>query len=163
MSEYPMADGWWKRERGKGREESTPKGSPQGKLHREGNAEQYHTNQVGVCHTQGVGRENPKNRSRTCKGTDGRGPQSREGRDEGGRLSEPERKKVKMKSLSRLRLFATPWTLTCQAPLSVGFSRQEYWSGLPFSSPGDLPHPAIEPGSPALRADALPCEPPGKP
>lgn len=59
--------------RGKeGREESTPKGSPQGKLHREGNAEQYHTNQVGVCHTQGVGRENPKNRSRTCKGTDGR-------------------------------------------------------------------------------------------
>ena len=59
--------------------------------------------------------------------------------------------------------FATPLTAACQAPLSVGFSRQEYWSGLPFSSPGDLPDPGIEPGSPALQADSLPTELPGKP
>ena len=64
--------------------------------------------------------------------------------------------------LSRARLFATPWTIAYQAPPSMGFSRQEYWSGLPFPSPGDLPHPGIEPGSPALQADALPSEPPGK-
>ena len=50
---------------------------------------------------------------------------------------------------------ATPWTVTCQAPLFMGFSRQEYWSGLPFPSPGDLPDPAIKPGSPALQADSL--------
>ena len=50
---------------------------------------------------------------------------------------------------------ATPWTVACQAPLPMGFSRQEYWSGLPFSSPGDLPHPGIELGSPALQADDL--------
>ena len=66
-----------------------------------------------------------------------------------------------MKSLSRVRLFATPWTVARQAPLSMGFSRQEYWSGLPFPSPGDLPNPGIEPGSPVLQADALPSEPPG--
>ena len=71
--------------------------------------------------------------------------------------------KVKMKSLSRVRLFATPWTVAYQAPLSVGFSRQECWSGLPFPSPGDLPDPEIEPGPPALEADALPWEPSGKP
>ena len=47
--------------------------------------------------------------------------------------------------LSRVRLFATPWTVACQAPLSVGFPRQEYWSGLPFPSPGDLPDPGIKP------------------
>ena len=58
--------------------------------------------------------------------------------------------KVKVKSLSRVRLFATPWTVAYQAPLSMGFSRQEYWSGLPFPSPGDLPNPGIEPGSPVL-------------
>ena len=57
---------------------------------------------------------------------------------------------------------ATPWTVARQAPLSMGFSRQEYWSGLPFPSPGDLSNPGIEPRSPALRADALPPEPPGK-
>ena len=57
----------------------------------------------------------------------------------------------------------TPWTLASQAPLSVGFSRQEYWSGLPFLSPGDLPDPGIEPRSPALQEDSLLCEPPGKP
>ena len=58
---------------------------------------------------------------------------------------------------------ATPWTVAHQAPLSMGFSRQEYWSGLPFPSPGDLPKPGIGPGSPALQADALLSEPPGKP
>ena len=67
-----------------------------------------------------------------------------------------------MKSLSRVQLFATPWTVAHQAPPSMGFSRQEYWSGLPFPSPGDLPHLGIEPGSPALWADALTSEPPGK-
>ena len=68
-----------------------------------------------------------------------------------------------MKSLSRVRLFATPWTVAYQAPPSMGFSRQEYWSGLPFPSPGDLPDPGIEPGSLTLQADALTSEPPGKP
>ena len=57
----------------------------------------------------------------------------------------------------------TPWTVACQAPLSMEFSRQEYWNGLPFPSPGDLPSAVIEPGSPALQADSLPSEPPGKP
>ena len=52
----------------------------------------------------------------------------------------------------------TSWTVACQAPLSMGFSRQEYWSGLPFPSPGDLPNPGIKPGSPALQADSLPTE-----
>ena len=70
---------------------------------------------------------------------------------------------VKVKSLSHVRLFATPWTVAYQAPQSMGFSRQEYWSGLPFPSPGDLPNPGIEPGSPALQTDALPSEPLGKP
>ena len=65
--------------------------------------------------------------------------------------------------LSCVQLFATPWTVAYQAPPSMGFSRQECWSGLPFPSPGDLPDPGIEPGSPALRAVALPSEPPGKP
>ena len=68
-----------------------------------------------------------------------------------------------VKSLSRVRLFVTPWTVAHQAPLSMGFSRQEYWSGLLFPSPGDLPNPGIEPRSPALQADALSSEPPGKP
>ena len=68
-----------------------------------------------------------------------------------------------VKSLSRVRLFVTPWTVAQQAPLSMGFSRQEYWSGFPFPFPGDLPDPGIEPRSPALRADALTSEPPGKP
>ena len=66
--------------------------------------------------------------------------------------------KVKVKSLSRVRLFATPWTVAYQAPPSMGFSRQECWSGLLFPSPGDLPDPGIEPRSPALQADALPSE-----
>ena len=71
--------------------------------------------------------------------------------------------KVKVKSLSRVRLFATPWTVVYPVSASMGFSRQEYWSVLPFPSPGDLPDPGIEPGSPALQADALTSEPPGKP
>ena len=60
-----------------------------------------------------------------------------------------------VKSLSRVQLFATPWTVTHQAPPSMGFFRQEYWSGLPFPSPGDLSDPGIKPRSPALQADAL--------
>ena len=56
-----------------------------------------------------------------------------------------------------------PWTAAHQAPLSTRFSRQGYWSGLPFPSPGDLPNPGIEPGSPALQADSLPIELEGKP
>ena len=68
-----------------------------------------------------------------------------------------------VKSLSRVQLFATLWTVAYQAPPSMEFSRQEYWSGLPFPSPGDLPDPGIEPRSPALWADALTSEPPGKP
>ena len=67
-----------------------------------------------------------------------------------------------MRLLSCVRLCATPWPVAYHAPLSMGFSRQEYWSGFPFSSPGDLPDPGIKPGSPALQADALPSEPPGK-
>ena len=70
---------------------------------------------------------------------------------------------VKAKSLSRVRLFVTPWTVAYQASQSMEFSRQEYWSGLPFPSPGDLPNPGIEPGSPTLQANALPFELPGKP
>ena len=68
--------------------------------------------------------------------------------------------------LSHVRLFKTLWTIARQAPLSLGFSRQEYWRGLPFSSPGDLPDSGIEsrsPVSPALQADSLLCEPPGEP
>ena len=59
--------------------------------------------------------------------------------------------------------FVPPCTAVCKAPLSVGFSRQEYWSGLPFPSPGDLPDSGIESRSPALEADALTSKPPGKP
>ena len=69
---------------------------------------------------------------------------------------------VKVKSPSRVRLFVIPWTVAYQSPQSMEFSRQEYWSGLPLPSPGDLPDPGIEPWSPALQADALPSEPPGK-
>ena len=57
----------------------------------------------------------------------------------------------------------TPWTVACQDPLSMEFSRQEYWSVLPFPSPGDLSNPGIEPESPMLQADSLPSEPQGKP
>ena len=63
---------------------------------------------------------------------------------------------------SRVQIFATPWIVAHQAPLSMGFPRQEYWSGLPFPSPGDLPDSGIKLRSPALQADSLPIEPPGK-
>ena len=71
-------------------------------------------------------------------------------------------KKVKVKVLSCVQLFVTPWTIAYQAPLSTGFSRQGYWSGLPFPSPGDLPNPGIEARSPTSQAEALLSEPPGK-
>ena len=70
-------------------------------------------------------------------------------------------RKKKM-SLNCVRLFVTLWTVAYQALPSMGFSRQEYWSGLPFPSPGDLPDPGTELGSPKLQADSLPSEPPGK-
>ena len=65
-------------------------------------------------------------------------------------------------SHSHVQLFEILWTVACQAPLSMGFSRQEHWSGLPFPSPGNLPNPGMTPESPALQADSLPSEPPGK-
>ena len=65
-----------------------------------------------------------------------------------------------MKSLSHVQLLVTPWTVAYQAPLSMGFSRQDNWNGLPFLSPGDLPNPVTEPRSPALQTHALPSEPP---
>ena len=58
--------------------------------------------------------------------------------------------------------FVTPWTVAHQAPQCIGFPREEYWSGLPFPSPGHLPNPGIEPRSPAVQADSLLSEPPGK-
>ena len=67
-----------------------------------------------------------------------------------------------VKSFSHVRLFVTPWIVAYQAPPSMGFCRQEYWSGLPFPSPVYLPDPGIEPGSPTLEADALTSEPRGK-
>ena len=70
---------------------------------------------------------------------------------------------VRCWSFSRVRLFATPWTVAHNAPLSMGFSRQEHWSGLPLPSPGDLPNPGIEPGSPTLQADSLLSDPSRKP
>ena len=71
--------------------------------------------------------------------------------------------KVKVKLLNCVRLFVTPWTVAYRVPPSMGFSRQEYWSGLPFPSPGALPDPGTEPGSSALQVDAVMSEPPGKP
>ena len=68
-----------------------------------------------------------------------------------------------VKVLSCVRLFAIPWTIAYQAPLSLELPRQEYWSGLPFPSPGDLSDLRIEPRSPTLQVDALPSEPQGKP
>ena len=65
--------------------------------------------------------------------------------------------------LSHVQLFVTPWILARQIPLSMGFPRQEYWSGLPFPSPGDLPDPGIEPRSPVLAGGFFITEPPGKP
>ena len=71
--------------------------------------------------------------------------------------------KVKVLVTQSFQLFVTPWTVARQAPLSMEFSRQEYWSGEPFPSPRDLPDPEIEPGSPTLQADCLLSEPPRKP
>ena len=71
-------------------------------------------------------------------------------------------RKVKVKSFSPVRLFETLWTIAYQAPPSMGFSRQEYWSGLPFPSPGDLPDPGIKPRCPAFQADASTSKSPGK-
>ena len=71
--------------------------------------------------------------------------------------------KVKLLVLSCVRLFAAPWTVAHQAPLSMGFSRQEYWSGLPFPTSGDLRDPGVQPRSPVLRADSLLSEPPRLP
>ena len=68
-----------------------------------------------------------------------------------------------VQSPSCVRLFSTSWTVAHQAPLPMGFSRQEYWSGLPCPPPGDLPNPGMEPNSPSLQVDSLPSEPPGKP
>ena len=65
--------------------------------------------------------------------------------------------------LSRVHLCATPWTVACEAPLSMGLSWQEYWTGLPFPLPGDLPHPGMEPTSPAFAGRFFTTEPPGKP
>ena len=70
---------------------------------------------------------------------------------------------TQVESLSCVRLFANPWTVAHQAPPSMEFTRQEYWSGLPSHSPGDLPDPGIEPRSLALQADALLSEPPENP
>ena len=75
-------------------------------------------------------------------------------------MEQQERKK---KLLSHVQLFVTLWTGAYQAPLSMGFSRQRYWSGLPFPPPGDLPDSGIEHKSPTLQADTLPSEPSGKP
>ena len=71
-------------------------------------------------------------------------------------LCQPGVKLLLFSSLVMFDSFATPWTVACQAPLSRGFSRQEYWSGLPFPSPGDLPDLGIKPTSPALQVDSLP-------
>ena len=72
-------------------------------------------------------------------------------------------KKKKVLIPSHVLLFATSWTVTHEAPLFMDFSRQEYYSGVPFSSPGDLPNPGIKPRSPALQANSLPSEPQEKP
>ena len=77
---------------------------------------------------------------------------------ESGSLLQVSTSATESERVSRVRLFATPWPVARQAPLSMGFSRQEYRSGLPFPSPGNLPNPGIEPGSPALQADSLPSE-----
>ena len=79
------------------------------------------------------------------------------------KIDKPLAKLVKWKALSYIWFFVTPSTVACQAPLSMGFSRKEYWNGLPFPFPGDLPNPGFKPRSPTLQADSLLSEPPGKP
>ena len=78
-------------------------------------------------------------------------------------LMKDKKERKESEVLSRIRLFATSWTVVYQALQSMEHSRQEYSSGLPFPSPGDLPDPGIEPGSPSLQANTLTSEPPGKP
>ena len=85
------------------------------------------------------------------------------GRQSKGGVFKNRRSNGQTQFFSRVRLFATPWTVASQAPPFMGFSRQEYWNGLPFPSPGDLPDPGIKPRSPAFQADAFTSEPPGKP
>ena len=80
-----------------------------------------------------------------------------------GHASSCENYVVIVRLLSHVQLFVTPWTAACQAPLFMGFPRQEFWSGLPFPSPRDLPDPGIEPTSPALAGAFFATEPPGKP
>ena len=75
-------------------------------------------------------------------------------------MTNPSVLKSRSEAKSLSHVFATQWTVAHQAPPSMGFSRQEYWSGLPFPSPGDLPNTGIEPRSPILQADALTSEPP---
>ena len=87
-------------------------------------------------------------------------PQEKPGKS---KLDTGTEKKVKVKVTQVCLTLTTLWTVALQAPLSMEFSRWEYWSGLPFPSPADLSDPGIEPGSPALQADYLPSEPPGKP
>ena len=74
------------------------------------------------------------------------------------KYNEPHISHNEVMSLSHVRLSVTPWTVAYQASPSMGFSRQEYWSGVPFPSPGDLPDPGFEPGSPAFQVDALTSE-----
>ena len=83
--------------------------------------------------------------------------------DRGGLNKNTHKAKWKCQSLSPVWLSATPWTVAHPVPLSMGFSRQEYWSGLPVPSPGDLPDPGMKPRCPTWQADSLPSEPPGKP
>ena len=81
------------------------------------------------------------------------------------KLNELKRQKITLKKKDSAKLCPTlviPWTIACQAPLSVRFFRQEYWSELPFPFPGDLPDRGIKPGSSAIQANSLPAEPPGK-
>ena len=80
-----------------------------------------------------------------------------------GKVLLPHQRIIVVQLLSHVQFFETPWTVAHQAPLSMGFSRQEYWSGLPFPSPGDLPGPGMEARSPALQADSLPSESTEKP
>ena len=87
---------------------------------------------------------------------------TQQGKERGGQIERPARL-MYTAVLSHVQLTETPWTVARQAPLSMGFSKQEYWSGLPFPSPGDLPNPGIKPRSPAWKADSLPSEPPGSP
>ena len=110
------------------------------------------TEWLNTCtHSRCCGTQSAPSPARTCQG-------KITGTGDPWDVLNSEVKQSKVKLLSRVWLFANPWTVAYQDSLSMGFSRQEYWSGLPFPPPGDLPDPGIEPRSPAL-----PPEPPGKP